>query len=228
MLGTIMGLALAGTAAFPGMAAARDAPFLGETLDGTPCSSYQKTDQGYGPFDYRRYSSHDPMLRLVERTYFTPRTASLEGGSPGNPPQGDINYTLRAFPNHYEALFALIRYYTGAAKRIYGLNPFKQERYAPPECFLRRAIAFSPRDANLYFLFGTYLHRLAKFGEAEKKYRKGLELNPDSAEGNYNFGLLLYEMGRYQEAREKARKAYKLGYPLPGLREKLTQKGLAP
>jgi len=152
----------------------------------------------------------------------------LEGGEHGKTPQGDINYTLRAFPNHHRALFSLIRYYTGTAERKYNLNPFNQSKYAPPECFLKRAIAFAPQDASLYFLFGTYLHRLGNLEIAAEKYRHGLDIEPNSAEGNYNFGLLLYKMGKFEKAQEKAQKAYKQGYPLPGLREKLTQKGFAP
>jgi tetratricopeptide (TPR) repeat protein len=224
---TVLALAMTLTA-LPQAATALEAPFVGESLNERPCSSFERTTQGFGPFDYRRFSSEDRKLKLVEEAHFTPEVASLQGGRHGKTPQGDINYTLRAFPNHHQALFSLIRYYTGEAKQLYGIDPFNQVEYPPPECFLQRAIAFRPQDANLYFLFGIYLHRLGHLKPAEGKYRKGLEIAPDSAEGNYNFGLLLYEMGRYAEAQERARKAYNLGYPLPGLKHKLVEKGFAP
>jgi len=46
-----------------------------------------------------------------------------------------------------------------------------------------------------------------------------------SAEIQYNLGLVLLELGDIEEAQIAARKAYELGYPLPGLRNKLKRMG---
>lgn len=46
-----------------------------------------------------------------------------------------------------------------------------------------------------------------------------------SAEINYFLGLVLFDLKDYATAREYARKAYSLGYPLPGLRDKLARAG---
>jgi Flp pilus assembly protein TadD len=46
-----------------------------------------------------------------------------------------------------------------------------------------------------------------------------------SAEIQYNLGLVLLELGDISEAQVRARKAYELGYPLPGLRNKLKRMG---
>lgn len=47
----------------------------------------------------------------------------------------------------------------------------------------------------------------------------------ESAELQYALGLSYLDAKQYEEAREHARKAYELGYPLPGLRDKLRTAG---
>jgi tetratricopeptide (TPR) repeat protein len=46
-----------------------------------------------------------------------------------------------------------------------------------------------------------------------------------SAQGNYLLGLLFADLLDFEAAREHARKAYELGYPLPGLRDRLAKAG---
>lgn len=46
-----------------------------------------------------------------------------------------------------------------------------------------------------------------------------------SAQLNYMLGLVLVDLGEFDAAREHARKAYELGYPLPGLRDRLARAG---
>ena len=55
----------------------------------------------FGPFDYR--TATKDKLKLVESYHFTPKVESLIGGQSGTL-GADIDYTLRAFPNHPRAL----------------------------------------------------------------------------------------------------------------------------
>ena len=59
---------------------------------------------GYGPFDYRTESKE--TKERVESAHFTADVESLKKGATGLLAQ-DIDYTLRAFPNHPRALLAM-------------------------------------------------------------------------------------------------------------------------
>ena len=60
----------------------------------------------FGPFDYRTERGYN--LDVVESYHFTPPVEALIRGSSGTI-GGDLDYTLRAFPNHDRALNATIR-----------------------------------------------------------------------------------------------------------------------
>ena len=205
---------------------AEKVPWVGESLQGRVCSSFPKATQGFtgGGLDYTRYAPSRKKLRLVEEYHFTPKVKNLKGGEHGSTPLEDLNYTLRAFPNHYEALYSIIRYFTEKID-FSEKSPMWKERHIPPECYLQKAINFRQEDAKLRVLFGIYLHRVGEIEKARELYKKSVELKSDYAEGYYNLGLLLTDMGEYQKARKVARKAYELGYPLSGLRDRLKDKG---
>jgi tetratricopeptide (TPR) repeat protein len=65
-----------------------------------------------------------------------------------------------------------------------------------------------------------------RYGDARAILEEGdTRTSGDSAEINYFLGLVLVDQKDYPTAREYARKAYTLGYPLPGLRDKLARAG---
>ena len=66
------------------------------------CGSLQN---GYGPYDYR---SDKDKLRIVEQYHLTPEVVNLVAGSTGEIGD-DLDYTLRAFPNHHVALMAMVK-----------------------------------------------------------------------------------------------------------------------
>ncbi|MEA3642642.1 MAG: hypothetical protein VBE63_22260, partial [Lamprobacter sp.] len=70
-----------------------------------------------------------------------------------------------------------------------------------------------------------YYYRANRLPESKKYLEKAVSMAPENAEINYNLGLTLFALGEFDSARMRARKAYKLGYPLPGLRNKLSEKG---
>lgn len=189
------------------------APWIGQDFSSKPC---QGKGQGFGPFDYTNPEHRGEPLSLVHSGHFDDKVERLEVGISGKV-LPDLDYTLRAFPNHHRALWALIRYYL--EKRPYDDNIPK------PECYLQRAINFKKGDGNVWMLFGNYLYKLGKKEQALQYYDNALKIMPQSAELHYNMGLLYTDMGRYQEAVSHAKQAYALGYPLPGLRNKLKREG---
>lgn len=192
--------------------------FSGLDLKGLPCRGGA---QGYGPYDYTNPQHVRIKLPVVEEYHFTPNVARLERGKSGTV-VGDLDYTLRAFPNHHRALYALIRLATdpGRAGRR-GMGTMK----TPPECYLQRAQAFNPKDGKVELLYGLYLHKLGKFEEAELHYRAAVKLMPRSAEAHYNLGLVLTDQEKFDEAVPVAKQAYRYGYPLAGLKRRLAAAG---
>jgi tetratricopeptide (TPR) repeat protein len=135
---------------------------------------------------------------------------------------GELIYTLRAIPNHHRALMTAIEYsLLPARKQPKPLEP-------PPECWLERAMAFSPRDPNTRVIYGIYLHRKGHLDDARKMYNEAIKLAPRLAEAHYNLAILLVDRSEFEKAREHARVAYELGYPLQGLRQRLTALGFPP
>ncbi len=198
---------------------AAEAPWVGEDLSGKICEG---GGQGYGPFDNTNPTHLNERLPVVERQHFTSKVSSLVEGESGGL-LSDLDYTVRAFPNHHRALYSIIRL-SGQER---GQRMFDQWP-TPPECYLQRAIHFAPEDHRLYILFGILLHQREHYERAEATYRRALELQPESPEAHYNLGLTLLERSAYEQARQHARKAYERGYPLPGLRERLSAAGYPP
>ena len=202
----------------------------GNTLASNECYG---GGQGFGPFDYTdpetarpgKYGQ-SPPLHLVEIAHFTPEVEHLVRGKSGAI-YGDLDYTLRAFPNHHRALWSMVRYYLGQIKAV-GYETLKKNELThdgapPPECYFNRAIVFAPEDPMVPAIFGIYLHRrgmldaaLASYMKAEKQLRKHAELA-------YNMGLLYVDLGNLEKAREYAERAQTLGYPLSGLQRKIAQ-----
>src|SRR5690242_17113706 len=63
-------------------------------------------ENAFGPFDYRTVSAD--RKRLVEGSHFTPYIEGLQRGHTGAI-GSEIDYTLRAFPNHPRALVAMMK-----------------------------------------------------------------------------------------------------------------------
>ncbi len=60
---------------------------------------------------------------------------------------------------------------------------------------------------------------------AESAWLFALQIDDKSMEAHYNLGLTYLSLERFSESLEHARIAYSLGYPLPGLKEKLASAG---
>lgn len=170
----------------------------------------------YGPYDYR---SDMDKLAIVEGAHFTPEVANLVRGNTAASPGGDIDYTLRAFPNHHAALMSMVRLGDKEKKA----KP-SGSRYTV-ECWLYRAVRFRDNDATVKMIYATYLAKKGSNAEALKQLNDAVQLGEDSATLQYNIGLVYFNLGKYDEALKHAHVAYQAGFPLPGLRDKLKKAG---
>jgi hypothetical protein len=196
------------------------------------CGSLQNA---YGPYDYRDPAARGEPLHLVEIGHFTPDVEGLIRGNTGTI-IGDLDYALRAFPNHYRALQTIQRYALRGGK-------FMDK---PAECYFKRAVAFRPDDAAAHAIYGNYLlectrvtNALLRQGlrcadlsnpgymdagvlkAARAQYEEALRLAPESPEVCYSAGLFYVDTGDLATARRLAKVAYDAGYPLTGLRKKI-------
>lgn len=172
----------------------------------------------YGPFDYRTRAEHVDNFYLVEMAHFT---ADVENGIKGSTGQigGDLDYTLRAIPNHHRALGTMAR----VAVRTKAVQ-LPGAKY-PVECYFERAMRFTPNDGGVRAEYGNYMYALGKSDKAFNAFRDAAAMEPENPAINYNLGLAYFQKKNYAEALTYAKKAYALGFPLPGLKNKLIAAG---
>ena len=172
----------------------------------------------YGPFDYRTRAEHAENFHLVESAHYTPDVAN---GIRGNSSTigGDLDYTLRAIPNHHLALATMAR----VAVRTKAI--MLQGAKYPVECYFERAMRFAPNDGGVRAEFGNYMYALGKPDKAFDAFKDAAAMEPENAAINYNLGLAYFQKKNYAEALTYAKKAYALGFPLPGLKNKLIAVG---
>lgn len=178
------------------------------------CPPYVKHDPGG---DYTDPADRQG-LAVVESFHFTPSVERLVKGNTGQL-GADISYTLEHFPNHHRALAAMSR----LSLRDKNRKP-NGARYTI-ECYFDRALRYRPDDARVHALFGSYLLALGQNDGALEQLEHAARLEPDNPTAHYNLGLLYLKKRDYEQARSSARKAYSMGFPLPGLKNKLAAAG---
>jgi len=180
----------------------------------TPCDDYVPHKPGG---DYT-----DPIdregLTVVEQFHFTPSVEGLIKGASG-PLGGDIGYTLDRFPNHHRALAAMMK----LALRDKNRKP--HGAHYTIDCYFERATRFRPNDARVRTLFGSYLLAVGQPDAAVEQLEQAATLEPSNPTAHYNLGLLYVQKKQYDKARASAHKAYEMGFPLPGLKNKLVAAG---
>jgi len=128
---------------------------------------------------------------------------------------GDLEFILRYFPNHPQAL-----------SMIAELCDVKWKRQ---ECdaqgWMERAIAINPAISQTWLIYGIHLQYLGRVPEAIDSYKKAIQINPSSANAHYNLGLAYFDNKQPELANQHAQFAALLGFQLPGLRDKLTRAG---
>lgn len=170
----------------------------------------------YGPFDFR---TDRESLPIVVGAHFTPEVEALIRGTSNRLPGGDIAYTLRAIPNHPNALMAMMQ--LGEKEK----TPKPVGSTYTVECWFERAIRFRPDDNMVRMIYTTYLTKNNRKPEAMQQLDFVLSTAKDNPFTHQNLGLLYFDLGEHQRALFQAHKAIELGLNRPGLREKLQAAG---
>lgn len=173
----------------------------------------------FGPFDYRKANTEFLFAKqLVEPAHFTEEVENLIKGSSGYI-GSDLDYTLRAFPNHHRALASIAKYsLRSKANTAQGL------RWSF-DCYFERAMRFQPDDDIVHMIYGTYQYKKGNTPAALEHLQSAVDLNPENAASNYNLGLVFLQQKNYDQALVFAKKAYSLDYPVQGLKTKLIEAG---
>jgi uncharacterized protein (TIGR02996 family) len=158
-----------------------------------------------------------PRVNIVETNHFIPVVEQLIRGQTAPLPR-DIAFVLRNIPNHYRALNAMSRWQ--ATNKI----PDDPDVSAPiwsAGCYYQRAIDWRPTDYRLRLMYANHLQKHKRYAEARAQFVRVEAMGFESADVYYNRGLLELDAGDLKAAQAFADKAYALGYPLPGLRNRL-------
>ncbi|MFX1678205.1 hypothetical protein PV762_03145 [Mitsuaria sp. CC2] len=179
----------------------------------------------FGPFDYRKFKDLpkiDPVtqkmseLELVEGAHFIDTCEALikcKRGTIGS----DIDYTLRAFPNHHRALAAMMQFGE------------RTKRDQPPDamftvdCYFKRAVFWRADDFIVRLLYAGYLNDKGKTAAAKDQLQAANKLTAtsDNAFSFYNVGMVALDLNDVDLAVQSARRAYGAGMTHPVLRQRL-------
>lgn len=141
------------------------------------------------------------LLYLVERAHLNPNVfAGLRAGNLQGQNVGDLDYTLRRFPNHPTALQLM-----GSATRI-------TNRYDLGLFYFKKAVGLYPQYALTHAQYGEYLASIGRVSEGITELKKALEMDPKLAPA-YAWLAKAYRLSGHSElARQADEQAKKLGY----------------
>lgn len=185
--------------------AAQDAPV-------NPCGDLANA---YGPFDYRKDKD---KLPIVDNHHFTPQVEALVAGASGTI-GGDLDYVLRAFPNHHRALAAIER----LGRKMKNERPGGLRRSIG--CYFERAVRFAPDDPVVRMLFAHHLGTRGQTPDAVSQLEQAVDLAGDNGFTHYNVGMVYAELGQWDRALAQSRKARELGFERPELKAMLQKAG---
>ena len=186
----------------------------GRALAAADCPPYVKGTPGG---DYTSAQDREG-LSVVEKFHFSRAVETLTQGMTGSL-GADIGYTLEHYPNHHRALASMAK----LGLRLKSAQP-PGARYTV-SCYFERAIAYAPQDVTARMVFGNYLLAMGQDGPALEQLDAASRMAPDQATIQYNLGLMYVKKKEYEKASAHAQKAYALGFPLPGLKNKLKAAG---
>lgn len=182
---------------------------------GNPCGMIYDADQ-YGPYDYRTHRYTE--LKKVEDFHFTSKVENLREGQSGYI-GGDIDYTLRASPNHHRALVAISRWAEKTkSDKTNGMT-------WDVECYFNRGVRYRPDDTVVRALYAQFLHKRKRTDEGLRHLDTAVGFAGESAFSHYNLGLIYFELGAYDKALAQAHRAAAMGFPRQDLKNQLTRAG---
>jgi tetratricopeptide (TPR) repeat protein len=194
-------------------AQAQQAAVRGAEPPGHPCGLIYTGH--YGPYDYRTQRS---ALAIVEEFHFDARVEAGIRGLNGHL-AGDINYTLKASPNHHRALVTLVNVTTRAkANRLPGME-------WPVECYFDRAIRFRPDDSVVRSLYAQWLFQRKRPADAVTQLDAAIGMSAENAFSQFNIGLVFLQNGMLDRALEQAHRAQAMGFPRTELIDSLKSRG---
>lgn len=202
-------------------------------------------DGQFGPYDY--YKPIRIAIPLVERAHMGYEIAEQARKGDWCGYYLNLDYSLRALPNHPKALTLMAEYLetrptckpsresgkttSGAIWAIE--NNAWQERNM--DYYFQTALNFMtedtrviPKHAETHVLYADWLRKKKRFDEAMKQYESAHVLKPGYANTYYGLGMLYLDQKNIAKATENARKAYSLGKPPADLQERLVAAGAWP
>jgi len=172
----------------------------------------------YGPFDYTNQSDVSIKLPIVEAHHFTGKVERLVAGESGGL-TNDLDYTLKTFPNHHRALYAMMRW---QLKQAVPITEYTQSKtLLTMDCYFLRALFLKYNDPNTLMLYGMYEYKLGNIDQAIAHYDTALKISPNFSQLHYNIGLAYFNKKDYEKSQYHANISYELGFPLGGLKRKL-------
>ncbi|MDO8264584.1 MAG: tetratricopeptide repeat protein [Gallionella sp.] len=186
-----------------------------QTAAASACGTLFSQGQ-FGPYDYR---TDRDKLPIVEGAHFTPEVEALIRGKTGSRPGGDIDYTLRAFPNNHRALMAMMR--LGEMEK----TPKPSGSRYTVECWFERAVLFRHDDAVVRMIYSSYLTKNNRRPEAVAQLEQATVTARENAFTHYNIGLLYFDMKIYDKSLARAHRALELGFERDELRDLLKNVG---
>ncbi len=195
---------------------------LALTLFGAPASAQPAQACGSlsngqnGPFDYR--VERGRKLAVVEEFHFTSKVENLLAGQSGELGQ-DLDYTLRAFPNHHRALLAMARFAKRAKRDTAPHAAFTVD------CYFERALRFKADDTTARLLYANFLNENGRKEEAAKQVSVAVEQAPDNPFTQYNAGLIFADLGLFDRALKQAHIAMAAGFLRSELKDRLVAAG---
>jgi hypothetical protein len=192
------------------LAVAAAAPLVAAAQSGA-CGSLANA---YGPYDFR---TDKDKLGIVEKHHFATQQELLIRGrsEAGVSLGGNIDYTLRAFPNHHRALLSMSR--LGEKLKL----PKVPGADHSVDCYFVRATQFAPDDHIVRLLFAHHLARQGRKDEGLGQVDAAKALAGDNAFSHYNVGLAYLELGNMDAALEQAHRAQSMGFTRPDLMDRL-------
>lgn len=191
-------------------------PLLAQSqVNPTVCGGLANGDNG--PFDYR--TERGPRLKIVEEHHFNAHVEALLSGQTGSLAH-DIDYVLRAFPNHHRALVSVSR----LTLRNKGQSGDPQVNRTA-ECYFERALRFRPDDTVARVLLAQFLQDSKRTNDAALQLDQAIELGKDNPFTQYNIGLVFADMGMMDRAMQQAHRAMSMGFQRSELRERIKAAG---
>jgi tetratricopeptide (TPR) repeat protein len=182
----------------------------------TASGSCGSLNNAYGPYDFR---TDKEKLPIVLGAHFTPEVETLLRGKTSTTPGPDIDYTLRAIPNHPRALIAIIN--LGAKE---GTSRPKGTNYSV-ECYLDRALRFRPDDNVARLIFADYLAKKNRIEESRKHLEVVVQSAGENAFSHFNAGMVYFAIKEYDKAFQQAMRAKDLGLTWTELEDQLKAVG---